>query len=110
MEETFRCPIRPEEKEGEDKWTRNGPFRHCSYCGSMEPQDAIALARSGWTMTNEGQPDEFRLKSPHQNDYDPFLVRSLHFDDEGFCHLLSESLGGVWAKQGRKFVRSEYGT
>lgn len=101
------CP-----KTGADaQWERYGPFFHCTSCGSLKPEDAMALARSGWKVGRSGKPGLFVMKSSfdHEDEYEDMFVHTEHFETrQDFCELLSEALGGTWTfeEDEGKFVRA----
>jgi hypothetical protein len=49
VDEPFTCPMRPTSPvfvastEGEDRWEKVGGDRVCSFCGSMHPDEALAV-------------------------------------------------------------------
>lgn len=64
------CPLAPDPYKGFTRWDRSEGWtevgaapRHCSWCGSIHPEDAVWLSLAGWRLSAV-KSGEFLLRPP----------------------------------------------
>lgn len=102
----FSCPLSPND-DPKQAWVRVEGFYVCSWCNSLRPDEAMALARSGWKVSRYGDNGEYRIavNMETQNNYSPKIIHVEHYEDDHFCQILEECHGGTWQRKGDSFVR-----
>ena len=118
-EERFTCPQRVQMTDGYsetniDFWEHRNfeHFQRCSYCGSVRPEDAVGLLRTGWTLRETDKTFKYVLvptAGDAKNYTTPQKVYRQHFgaDDVTFAAFLSAGFGGQWYKVAGRWVRRD---
>lgn len=116
VSEIQSCPLRfktapvGERMHGMDQWSFNPPeaFQRCSYCNSINPEDAISLIEAGWHLERSSRAGEFYLlpdksKSKNTRLKGSSKVMAHHCSEQQTLAMLTAAYGGTWVRNGDHF-------